>query len=101
MDPPTPADWVKDRVEWNWGACGGLSSPNSTKCGSYADVAQLTADVLSMWPDSVPTTFVSFDIGFWVRSGGVLKDGAPARSPCRRAYMEFCGGTGGAGGLPK
>ena len=92
--------WFQDRVEWNWGACGGSDNPNATKCGAYSSLPQLTADLLTQWPASVPTVFVSFDIGFWVRSGGVLNAGAPERSPCRQAYMEFCGGTGGGGGLP-
>ena len=93
--------WVKDRVEWNWGACGGRGVPNATSCGSYVSLAGLTDQVLRLWPDDVPTYFVSFDIGFWVRSGGVLKNGAPERSPCRQAYMDFCGVTGGSGGLPE
>ena len=93
--------WVSDRVEWNWGACGGAANPNaSTECGSYAALPQLTSAALKAWPAAVPTVFVSFDIGFWVRSGGVLRDGHPERSPCRQAYLHFCGGTGGGGGLP-
>jgi hypothetical protein len=92
--------WVKDRVEWNFGGCGGPSVVNTSQCGAYTDLAQATADVLHEWPHTVPTTFVSFDIGFSVRAGGVLKSGATEQSPCRQAYMEFCGGTGGSGGLP-
>ena len=35
--------WVKDRVEWNWGACGGYADPNATKCGeSTSDGGDLT-----------------------------------------------------------
>ncbi|EOD08919.1 hypothetical protein EMIHUDRAFT_258086, partial [Emiliania huxleyi CCMP1516] len=52
---------------------------------------KLTSDALSRWPVEVPTVFVSFDIGFWVRVGGVLKTGAPVNSPCRQAFVDFCG----------
>ena len=93
--------WVKDRVEWNFAACGGPGNPNATKCGAYVDLARLTSSALREWPPDVPTIFISFDIGFWVRSGGILKSAAPTRSPCRQAYMDFCGGTGGGGGLPE
>ena len=87
-------------VEWNWGACGGPSNENATKCGAYSKLSQLTSDALSRWPVEVPTVFVSFDIGFWVRVGGVLKTGAPVNSPCRQAFVDFCGVTGGSGGMP-
>lgn len=105
--------WVKERVEWNWGACGGevpnreqtakTRFPNNAyaACNTYSALPRLTADALSEWPQSVPTVFLSFDIGFWVRSGGVLKTRAPARSPCREAFELFCGVTGGSGGLPE
>ena len=103
--------WVKDRVEWNWGACGG-DEPNREQtektpfpasayaaCGAYATLPRLTADAIREWPQSVPTIFLSFDIGFWVRSGGVLRS-APERSPCRRAFTLFCDIQGGGGALP-
>jgi hypothetical protein len=51
--------WVKDRVEWNWGACGGWATPNVSRCGEYARLAQLTSDALAAWPVEVPTTFLS------------------------------------------
>ena len=104
--------WVKERVEWNWGACGGdvpnreqtakTDFPSSAyaACGAYAALPRLTAEAIREWPPSVPTIFVSFDIGFWVRSGGVLL-AAPERSPCRRAFDLFCGIRGGGGALPK
>ena len=99
--------WVSNRVEWNFGACGGVSSSVSgdneevASCGAYDLLPRLTYETVRQWPDEVPTIFLSFDIGFKVRSGGVLKAAHPARSPCRQAYIEFCGGTGGGGGLPE
>ena len=108
----TPGSTSKERVEWNWGACGGdvpnreqtakTDFPSSAyaACGAYAALPRLTAEAIREWPPSVPTVFLSFDIGFWVRSGGVLQ-AAPERSPCRRAYELFCGIRGGGGALPK
>jgi hypothetical protein len=34
--------------------------------------------------------FLDFETGVHVKTGGVLRDGAPLSSPCRRAYEVFC-----------
>ena len=85
------------RVEWNFGAYGG--DPFGF-AGAYAELGPLTNGTLSAWPSSVPIIFISYESGSRVRSGGVLKQGAPVASPCRKAYMDFCGADGSGGGLP-
>ena len=87
--------WDSSRIEWNFGAYGATGG----WAGAYDRVGNFTYRALKLWPASVPVKFVSFDVGSNVRAGGVLL-GAPAASPCRRAYLEFCGIVGGAGGLP-
>ena len=87
--------WDSIRVEWNFGAYG-----QATWAGAYNDVGRSTNMTLDIWPTSVPIKFMSFDTGASVFTGGVLYNGAPADSPCRQAYMSFCGVIGGAGGLP-
>jgi len=88
--------WNPGRVEWNFGATGGAHWS-----GTYGLVGAETHRALAEWPRDVPITYVAFETGVNVYAGGVLKDGAPVQSPCRQAYVSFCGGTGGSGGLPK
>ena len=43
-----------------------------------------------MWPhESVPITFVSFELGIETLAGGVLMRDGPEELPCRRAYGVF------------
>jgi hypothetical protein len=84
------------RAEWNFGACG-----RAEFCGPGWDgLGELTAATLDLWPRTVPIVFVSFEAGAELQAGGVLLDGAPSSSPCRAAYMSFCGCVGGEGRLP-
>ena len=85
------------RVEWNFGAYGG--DPFGF-AGAYADLGTLTNETIDAWPSSVPITYISYEAGASIRVGGVLKYSVPESSPCRQAYMDFCGIDGTGGGLP-
>ena len=92
--------WDSGRVEWNWGTYGGDADWYRWYAGEYMQLGRITDETLRKWPKSVPITFVSFETGAEINTGGVLVD-APMRSPCRRGYQEFCGIVGGAGALPE
>ena len=78
------------------GACGARGY-----CGGWDKVGGHTAKTIERWPSSVPITFIAFETVLDVHCGGALVGGAPASSPLRQAFMDFCGGVGGSGGLPK
>lgn len=78
-------------VEWNFGGCGGWGRG----CGSFDIVGALANSSLALLTNSgVPITYLNFEAGVDVRTGAVLETVAPARSPCRQAYVAFCGVMG-------
>ena len=80
--------------EWNFGGCGVTNTCSWAKLPAsshYDALGKTTAALLELWPPAVPITFLGFEVGYVVFSGGVLTDGAPEESPCRAAYIDFAG----------
>ena len=80
-------------VEWNLaGANDGISvcGGKHRHCGEHNNLGAISNATLEMWPDEVERVFVDFETGVSVWTGGALVAGAPADSPCRRAYEVFC-----------
>ena len=80
-------------VEWNFGGCGG----HDHGCGSFDSFGQMTKDALDLWPaEDVPITFLEFDAGVDVRTGGALRKSkdVDASSPCRRGFDTYCAALG-------
>lgn len=63
---------------------------DSGACGKYPNLGSLTNRTLDRWPKETQRVFLDFETGVNVKTGGVLHDGAPHSSPCRRAYEIFC-----------
>ena len=61
-------------------------------CGSHGNLGAITNHTLSLWPDEVPLTFLNFEAGQDIYTGGVLRNEELVQpdSPCRRAYEVFC-----------
>lgn len=63
-------------VEWNVAGCseGDLAwIQPATKCGGgYDSLAQMTHEMLSMWPPSVPIVFVGYEDSEMIHTGDVL-----------------------------
>ena len=82
-----------DPVEWNLaGADRGISvcGGRDRHCGHHNNLGNISNITMELWPPSVPRVFLDFETGVSVRTGGVLQQGAPSDSPCRRAYEIFC-----------
>ena len=80
--------------EWNFGGCGVTNTCSWAKLPAsshYDALGKTTAALLELWPPAVPITFLGFEVGYVVFSGGALTDGAPEESPCRAAYIDFAG----------
>lgn len=76
-------------VEWNFGGCG-------SGCGPYDALGGITRAALDRWPASVPISFLGFEAGVSVGTGGFfIRDPPPFDSPCRQAYRLFCSRMGG------
>ena len=75
-----------DRVEWNFGACGG----DWSSCGSYSTLGTISAEAFANWPPAVPVVYLPFETGLPVLSGWKIKLRDLAESPCDRAYRNFC-----------
>ena len=76
-------------VEWNFGGCGG-------RCGPYDALGEITSAALARWPSTVPISFVGFEAGVDVHTGGFYIHKPPGfDSPCSQAYHLFCQEMGG------
>eukprot|EP00966_Prymnesium_polylepis_P331226 7386793-Prymnesium_polylepis.1 len=67
----------------NFGGCGGDG------CGAYDELGRITSKVLELWPRSVPVTYLPFETGVDVRTGGGLARRNLQVSPCDRAYYVY------------
>ena len=77
-----------NRIEWNLGGCGGT---DGGRCGSYDALGAISREVLLLWPTTVPVTFVAFEPGADVHTGGRLGSWeAPDDHPGHVAYQRFC-----------
>ena len=80
-------------IEWNFGGCGG----HERGCGSFDSFGEITKAALDLWPaEEVPITFLEFDAGVDVRTGGALRQSkdVDASSPCRRGFDTYCTALG-------
>ena len=73
------------RVEWNFGGCGG-------GCGAYDLLGSITNQTLTMWPSTVPITFVGFEAAVDIHTGLAITYGS--YTPCSAAYSDYCGAMG-------
>jgi hypothetical protein len=53
----------------------------------FHNIGSSTNFTLSRWPSSVPITFLGFEVGNIVLTGGIMTNSTPANNPCRRAYI--------------
>ena len=56
-------DWRRNPPEWNFAGCG-------RGCGPYAALPAITNATLRAWPPSVPLSFIGFEAGVDVQTGG-------------------------------
>jgi hypothetical protein len=57
----------------------------------FRNISNSTVDTLQLWPDSVPITFVGWELAFDTWTGGQLTADTPTTNPCRRAYVDHQG----------
>lgn len=84
-------------IEWNFAGsedsgisiCGGAAISAERGCGPNNNLGLITNQTIQMWPRTTPLTFLDFDAGASVLTGGILAR-APGDSPCKRAYRVFC-----------
>ena len=86
--------WSIHPPEWNFAACGGEAS-----CGPYSQLGEITNVTLDEWPAAVPISFLGFEAGVEVQTGGFLRDYPDGSSPCADGYRAFCSRMGGWCGL--
>ena len=95
-------------IEWNFAGseesgvsiCGGAAISAERGCGPNNNLGLITNQTIQMWPRTTPLTFLDYDAGASVLTGGILAR-APGDSPCKRAYEVFCKVNNGwcSGGL--
>lgn len=71
-------------VEWNFGGCG-------QGCGPYDELAGISRMALDLWNATVPISFLGFEAGVVVHTGGFFIHDPPGfNSPCSAGYRFFC-----------
>ena len=80
-------------VEWNFGGCGGKGAHGSGgegDCGGYDQLGWITNQTLTLWPVTVPISYIGFEVGADVNTGLALTRTASYANPCRYGYALFC-----------
>eukprot|EP00038_Savillea_parva_P013240 m.209798 g.209798 ORF g.209798 m.209798 type:complete len:360 (-) comp24737_c0_seq1:118-1197(-) len=87
---PSSASVLNNHPEHNFGY---HCSVQDTRCHNMTSppIGPSTQFVVQHWPSSVPITFLGFEIGVKIGTGGVMTNHTPATNPCRQAYIDHSG----------
>eukprot|EP01051_Picozoa_sp_SAG22_P012503 SAG22_NODE_1306_length_4792_cov_369.145962_5_plen_306_part_00 len=81
--------WMGGRYPDSNPGTKGLPSPEHNF--GYHGIGPSTAAVLEGWPAAVPITFLGWEVGAPIHTGGAMTNRTPDANPCRQAYIDHSG----------
>lgn len=89
ISPLTGAQLVAAKVSHLWMMGGGYPTGTENNFNRNSRTATAIINTLAAWPGSVPITFLGYEVGASVLTGGILAGAASSSDPLLRALVAY------------